>query len=890
MTASPAELDFDPKGIERRVQRTTLAWFLLVSTLLIGAGVFSFWRLRGTIESYVNERVLGVSNNLHDKLQITDSIYRRLAAAAVNVLENESLRLGEPRLGPGTVVLGDQILPRLMFGEIDVADNPSIVDTVSRQVGGTSTIFVRNGDQFVRLITSVRDAQGRSAVGTTLDPQGPAYRSISKGISYIGIAQILGNQYYTSYVPIRSPEGRLIGAWYAGYPVATMAEISRSVRATRILKNGFLVLEDNQQRMLFKTDGVPPPRIQSLLSGLSRANSESVERKGEYYIRSKKFAPWDFNILTVKYRPDIDQLAIRLTWGVLGLLVIMIFAVLFLSWLYGQRLSRALIMGEILRRQAEREHLSATAARDEAEEANRAKSTFLANMSHELRTPMNAIIGYSEMLIEESPDLEPSEFVPDLQKILAAGKHLLGLINDVLDLSKIEAGKTTLYLEEFLIASVVDEVVATVNPLIQKNGNRLALDILPDIGSMRADLTKLKQCLLNLFSNAAKFTSNGSIALKVSAGVSTPVASGIEQDCVLAGDDLIIFSVSDTGIGMTPEQLERVFESFSQADDSTTRKYGGTGLGLAISRRFSRMMGGDITVDSVVGEGSTFTLSVPRSVPDPALVLPELLQAQSALVVEADPAPPAVAPRAVVLVIDDDPSVCELASRALVHHGYEVHTAANGNAGLTLARKLHPDVITLDVMMPGMDGWSVLQQLKSEPELSSIPVVMMSMLDVEDLTQAMGAAASVSKPVAAQQLNALLDRIVASENSQPSRLLVVEDEPATAAMMQRMLEKQGWQVDHASNGHEALVMVANRRPRLILLDLMMPEMDGIAFLEQLRRNPLADSIPVLVVTAKTLTDRERSLLHQRVSTVIAKGSFTAVSLTEQINAILGSRP
>jgi CheY-like chemotaxis protein len=242
-----------------------------------------------------------------------------------------------------------------------------------------------------------------------------------------------------------------------------------------------------------------------------------------------------------------------------------------------------------------------------------------------------------------------------------------------------------------------------------------------------------------------------------------------------------------------------------------------------------------------------------------------------------------------VLVIDDDPSVRDLAGRALVHQGYAVHTAASGVEGLALARQLRPDVITLDVLMPGMDGWTVLQQLKADAELAPIPVVMMSMLDETDLAQSLGAAASVSKPVGSQKLNDLLAGIIATKTEEASRLLVVEDEPANAELLRRMLEKNGWLVDHAGNGLEALALVASRRPRLILLDLMMPEMDGMAFLEELRRNPLADNIPVLVVTAQTLSADDRARLHGRVSEVLAKGTFTAESLTAQINAILGSR-
>ncbi len=496
-----------------------------------------------------------------------------------------------------------------------------------------------------------------------------------------------------------------------------------------------------------------------------------------------------------------------------------------------------------------------------ADEANQAKSTFLANMSHELRTPMNAIIGYSEMLQEEAEDLGQKEFIPDLQKIHGAGKHLLSLINGILDLSKVEAGKMELYLEEFNLAQLTHDIASTIQPLIAKNGNRLIAECPADTGKMRADLTKLRQTLFNLLSNASKFTENGTIRLEVTrcSGETTPAT--------------IVFRVTDSGIGITPEQMTRLFEAFSQADASTTRKYGGTGLGLAISREFCRLMGGDITVESEPGKGSIFTVTLPAQVGDITPASP------------ADSGPaPAGDRRATVLVIDDDAAVRDLLQRQLTKDGFRVLAASDGAHGLSLAKEWKPAIITLDVMMPGMDGWAVLTALKADAETMEIPVIMMTIVDDKNMGFALGAADYFTKPLDWQRLAAALKKHRRTGSTQ--RVLVVEDDASTRDMLRRSMEKEGWTVEEAENGRRGLECLAASMPALIVLDLMMPEMDGFAFMEQLRGRPDGREVPVIVITAKDLTAEDHRRLNGEVSRILQKGATSAADLLAEIRSLM----
>ena len=506
-----------------------------------------------------------------------------------------------------------------------------------------------------------------------------------------------------------------------------------------------------------------------------------------------------------------------------------------------------------------------TRAREAAETANRVKSEFLANMSHELRTPLNAVIGYSQMLQEEAKDAGQEDFLPDLAKIENAGKHLLGLINDVLDLSKIEAGRMTMYFEDVNIAGMIAEVRGIIEPLAAKNGNRFVVDCPASIGAMHTDVTKLKQNLLNLLSNASKFTTKGTIELAVSRG-----GSGAAET--------VSFRVTDTGIGMTPEQLGKLFQAFGQADSSTSRKFGGTGLGLAITKHFARMLGGDVEVTSEAGKGSVFTLTLPA----------RAAEAAPAATPEAKPAVSGDAEGAqTILVVDDDEAVHDLVGSMLGREGYRVLHARSGDEALAITRRERPDAITLDVMMPQMDGWSVLTSLKADPALSHIPVIMLTMLHEQAIALSLGASGYITKPVDWNQLSAMLKRH--SRHGADIRVLVVDDDPEMRRMTRRMLERMGLEIGEAADGQQALTWLeSNPAPSIILLDLMMPVMDGFEFLDRIRNSEQWSALPVLVVTAKALDAKEIEYLHSSTQRVIEKGATTGTDLRAAIREVLKS--
>jgi signal transduction histidine kinase/CheY-like chemotaxis protein len=506
------------------------------------------------------------------------------------------------------------------------------------------------------------------------------------------------------------------------------------------------------------------------------------------------------------------------------------------------------------------------------EVASQHKSQFLASMSHELRTPLNAIIGVTEMLLEDARDFKRDDELEPLARVLGAARHLLALINDILDLSKIEAGRMELHLETFPLAPVIADVAKTIDPLAVKNGNRLVIECPPSLGAIHADQMRFRQALLNLASNANKFTEKGTVTIAA-------------QPQQLGGRDCVAIAVTDTGIGMTDEQMGRLFQEFTQADSSTTRKYGGTGLGLAISRHFCRLMGGDISVESELGKGSTFTIRLPRVVSKDMVqkeTVPKIeTRASEAHGARAHPiAEDAEEP--LILVVDDDATARDVVVRHLERAGFAVVAARGGQEGLRLVRELRPAAVTLDIMMPDLDGWTVLAAIKGDPALASTPVVLMSIVEQKNRGYALGAAEYLVKPVDRGKLIETLRQICGAA---AGRVLLVDDDDTVRRSVRSALEPIGWQVTEAENGQVAVDALATAKPDVIILDLMMPKMDGFEFMEKLRGRPDWRDIPVLVITSKDLTDEDRARLNGGVERIIQKSNRD--EMLRQLSGVIG---
>lgn len=491
----------------------------------------------------------------------------------------------------------------------------------------------------------------------------------------------------------------------------------------------------------------------------------------------------------------------------------------------------------------------------ELEIASQHKSQFLANMSHELRTPLNAIIGLTDMMIANAPRFGTEKALEPLRRVHRAGIHLLGLINQVLDLSKIEAGKLELNPESVSLALLVEDVIGTARQLAEQNGNRLIVDCPANLAPIIVDPMRLRQILLNLLSNACKFAKDGEVSLTVQRR---------------AKDDhgIIEIAVRDTGIGMTPEQQAKLFQEFTQAESTTARRFGGTGLGLAITRKLARMMGGEVTVESEPNKGSVFTVQLPGG-PEPIAAPSETVRPRSNS----------------ILVIDDDATARELIKDQLAAEGFDVVTAAGGLEGIKIAKELRPVAITLDVMMPDLDGWSVLAALRQDAQLADTPVIMVTILEEQRRGMALGAAGYLVKPIEREHLHHLLQKF--RSTTSPTRILLVDDDFMQRERVRSWLDGQHWTITEAANGREALVRLQEGAPDLILLDLMMPEMNGFQLVAALQQNSVWRDIPVIVVTAHDLDAGERERLNFGVQSVLIKESFKPADLVARIRRLVG---
>ncbi|HVA91014.1 MAG TPA: response regulator [Chloroflexota bacterium] len=528
---------------------------------------------------------------------------------------------------------------------------------------------------------------------------------------------------------------------------------------------------------------------------------------------------------------------------------------------------------ELARRNTElaAQRLELAAKNQQVERANRLKSEFLANMSHELRTPLNAILALSQLLIDRLDGELTEEQDKQVRIIHRNGQNLLRLINDVLDLSRIEAGRLDVLPTTFSLQDLLASAEATMHPLLLEKGLPLILDLGPDIGPLHTDETKLKQALLNLLSNAAKFTESGSIRLEARAISLTNQQPGVR------------ITVIDTGIGIRAGELETIFDEFHQIDSSLTRRYEGTGLGLAITRHLVGALGGEITVASEVGAGSTFTLTIPASI-DPAHQTPAGERSFESPVTAPGSPPVGLSEARTVLVVDDDPEVRYILQRYLEGAGFAVLLAASGAEGLRMARDHHPRAITLDIMMPGMDGWDVLRALKADPAIADIPVIICSILDNRELGYSLGAVEYLVKPVARQDVIAAIGRLATA--GPVRRVLVVEDDETEANTLRGYLAEAGYEVGLAANGREALLVLSLQPADLITLDLMMPEMDGFALLAELRAEPAYRALPVVVLTARDLSAAEQARLRAGMALVIQKGPQRRELLLRELHRIL----
>ncbi|TCD57798.1 Cache 3/Cache 2 fusion domain-containing protein [Synechococcus sp. BS55D] len=851
---------------------TIVPWLSLIAALLLGASAFTTWRLRSVIETFSKAQLENEVEQVLEKFGIVDGLLSGWLSKALDLLRSDTLGKGQVSLDQSARVrvassMSSTTVPVLRFGQTAAASMQPVVDHISRSWDASITIFVRDGNRLVRIATSIRTEQGDRAVGTELDPKGLVLPALLSGKQYEGPTDILGKIYYAYYVPIVSESGEVVGAFYAGYDINSVAEtIRESVQEANLPVGSYLMVLGERGGLIYSSKDLPTRLSADVINGLKRRMLNSEQQTSSqivpgFVVNTVPYKPWGMKVASISSPAAAYALAMRLSIGVLSLQLLTGFAVVLLSWYFSQRLARALAEGDL--------------AREQAEDANRAKSEFLANMSHELRTPMNAIIGYSEMLIEEHEDLGQDESVEDLKKILSSSKHLLGLINSLLDLSKIEAGKMSVYCEKVNFKGLVSDVIGTAEPLAAVNQNKIKFSFSEAANDAEAevDVQKLKQVLLNLISNACKFTDQGVVSVHCAMQVVNDV-------------EYLIVRVRDSGIGMNNSQIAKLFQEFSQADVGTSRKYGGTGLGLAISRKFCRLMGGDIVVNSAEGIGSIFTIKVPRYV-KPSSEVGDDPADKSEAKHDHHNVYPSIAPLGRILVIDDDAGYRDLLERHLSRSGYAVIAAKTISEGLQSARIWAPDIIALDLDMSGEQDLQVLIEIQNDPLLSRIPVILISKEeDGCQLTLSEKVSFCLVKPIDWSLLSSLLERALDGSVAQQQSIFVVEDSPDIAKMVDDALAPTGLDVLHLHNQPTVFSTLEVKRPAVIILDLSIKCMDGIEFVEQLHRNPLASQIPILVIASEPLSPDHHSRLAGRFTTVVSATESTSLDFYEKIKELL----
>ena len=500
-------------------------------------------------------------------------------------------------------------------------------------------------------------------------------------------------------------------------------------------------------------------------------------------------------------------------------------------------------------------------AKEKAESAAQAKSEFLANMSHELRTPLNAILGFCEILIEDATELKQEGVVSDLEKIHTSGIDLLALINDILDLSKIEVKKIDINISSFEMKNLVNSVKTTLEPYAKINRNNIQINLPKKSIVVSSDELKIRQILFNLLTNACKNSEESDINLTITRET-------------VKKDQYIVYKVQDFGIGIPKNKMKEIFEPFNQGNIIDNSKLKGTGLGLTISKTYSELLGGYIHVKSKEGLGSTFTSYILQD------YYRKKGKSEEYKIVEI----PQISPfpqKGKILIIDDDINFLDLIDRRLSKEGYLVFTANNGKSGLIKANKLVPDIIILDIVMPDMDGWTVYKKLKTTPLLSQIPVIIVTIGDYEKMAKDFGVVDFLAKPIKWKDLNVILSKYKIIGKSK--HILVIDDDSATRIILRKMLVKDGWRVDEAENGKVALDRIKKEKPELILLDLLMPVMDGFKFLKVIKGKDSLTDIPIIVITSKDLTADDYSYLTANVDRVIQKGDYTRKEIINRID-------